>query len=312
MDGLVWAMSGMPRRSPRKNLRQPTLFEVLKRTPNASKSSTPASKGTPTYKRLVTDGIPLVATQTFDPKRRRTELAQTSSTETKTGETAAETVARLFQPPPQQPPCSSKAVDDNLEDEGEEEIVSGSEEGSSAIAGPSQSASLEPEAVEVEESDLELEGERGLSTTPTPEREEQETPSPVPTQPFMGTPLASLRAWSTALPPRLAALRASETHAVLFKVQGGRPDPTTPYPTSYRDAWDGRHVKLPCSPKVVHLHSVADLGGGGGPWRGGMVSAQYLRGARRGGGIFWPVGQKFWARREMKTYIRHCLHYLAV
>ena len=42
---------------------------------------------------------------------------------------------------------------------------------------------------------------------------------------------------------------------------------------------------------------VADLGGGqGSPGGGGMVSAQYLRGARRGGGIFWPVGQKFWAR----------------
>ena len=34
------------------------------------------------------------------------------------------------------------------------------------------------------------------------------------------------------------------------------------------------------------LHPVADLGGAGGPWRGEgeMVSAQYLRGARRGGG----------------------------
>ena len=52
--------------------------------------------------------------------------------------------------------------------------------------------------------------------------------------------------------------------------------------------------------------AVADLGGGrGGPGGGEMVSAQYLRGARRGGEIFWPVGQKFWARGEMKTYIRH-------
>ena len=53
---------------------------------------------------------------------------------------------------------------------------------------------------------------------------------------------------------------------------------------------------------------VADLGGGGqgGPGGGEMVSAQYLRGARRKGEIFWPVGQKFWARGEMETYIRHC------
>ena len=65
---------------------------------------------------------------------------------------------------------------------------------------------------------------------------------------------------------------------------------------------------------------MADLGGAGGPGGGEMVSAQFLRGARRGGngfgpvlkggpagvgGIFWPVGQKFWARGEMKTYIRH-------
>ena len=40
-----------------------------------------------------------------------------------------------------------------------------------------------------------------------------------------------------------------------------------------------------------------------------MVSAQYLRGARQGGEIFWPVGQKFWARGEMKTYIRHWRQY---
>ena len=46
--------------------------------------------------------------------------------------------------------------------------------------------------------------------------------------------------------------------------------------------------------------------GAGGPWRGEMVSAQYLRGARRrGGGMFWPVGQKIWAEGEMKTSIRH-------
>ena len=55
------------------------------------------------------------------------------------------------------------------------------------------------------------------------------------------------------------------------------------------------------------MSAVADLGGGQGGLGGGgeMVSAQYLRGARRGGGIFWPEGQKFWARGEMKTCIRH-------
>ena len=40
------------------------------------------------------------------------------------------------------------------------------------------------------------------------------------------------------------------------------------------------------------VRPVADLGGGQGALAGG------------GGGIFWPVGQKFWARGEMKTYMK--------
>ena len=52
-------------------------------------------------------------------------------------------------------------------------------------------------------------------------------------------------------------------------------------------------------------------GGAGGPWRGGNGFGPVLKGGPAGGGgIFWPVGQKFWARGEMKTYIRHCLLYL--
>ena len=58
---------------------------------------------------------------------------------------------------------------------------------------------------------------------------------------------------------------------------------------------------------IIHPSSGGFRGGARGALaRGEMVSAQYLRGARRGGEIFWPVGQKFWARGEMKTYIRHC------
>ena len=52
--------------------------------------------------------------------------------------------------------------------------------------------------------------------------------------------------------------------------------------------------------------AVADLGGAGGPWRGEMVFGTVLKGGPGGGGIFWPVGQKFWPRGEMKSYIRHC------
>ena len=56
------------------------------------------------------------------------------------------------------------------------------------------------------------------------------------------------------------------------------------------------HIGVSC---FVVVSSGGFRGGAGGPWRGGgMVSAQYLRGARRGGNLFPPppVGQKFWAR----------------
>ena len=42
---------------------------------------------------------------------------------------------------------------------------------------------------------------------------------------------------------------------------------------------------------------VADLGGGQGALAGGGNGfGPVLKGGPAGGGIFWPVGQKFWAR----------------
>ena len=47
-------------------------------------------------------------------------------------------------------------------------------------------------------------------------------------------------------------------------------------------------------------------GGQGGPGGGGNGFGAVLKGGPAGGEeIFWPVGQKFWAMGEMKTYIRH-------
>ena len=55
------------------------------------------------------------------------------------------------------------------------------------------------------------------------------------------------------------------------------------------------------------IPTVADLGGGArGALAGGeMVSAQYLRGARRGGGNLLAGRPKILGEGEMKTYIRH-------
>ena len=39
---------------------------------------------------------------------------------------------------------------------------------------------------------------------------------------------------------------------------------------------------------------MADLGGAGGPGGGGNGFGPVLKGGPAGGGIFWPVGQKFW------------------
>ena len=49
-------------------------------------------------------------------------------------------------------------------------------------------------------------------------------------------------------------------------------------------------------------------GGQGGPGGGEMVSAQYLRGARRGGGNLLAGRPKILGEGEMKTYIRHCIY----
>ncbi|XP_065838087.1 poly(ADP-ribose) glycohydrolase-like isoform X2 [Oscarella lobularis] len=67
---------------------------------------------------------------------------------------------------------------------------------------------------------------------------------------YGGVPLSELNTTSSSLP----RLVLESNHTILFKlpVESGSGLPPKPYPDTYRDAWDGQHVRLACSPQSLY------------------------------------------------------------
>ncbi|NXQ08490.1 PARG glycohydrolase, partial [Vidua macroura] len=86
------------------------------------------------------------------------------------------------------------------------------------------------------------------------------TPPPLPTnKKWFGTPIEEMRRMP-ACGARLPHLRPSATHTVTVRVDLLREgEVPKPFPTHYKDLWDNKHVKMPCSEQ--NLYPVEDENG---------------------------------------------------
>ncbi|KAM7016218.1 poly(ADP-ribose) glycohydrolase [Passerculus sandwichensis] len=86
------------------------------------------------------------------------------------------------------------------------------------------------------------------------------TPPPLPSnKKWFGTPIEEMRRMP-ACGARLPHLRPSATHTVTIRVDLLREgEVPKPFPTHYKDLWDNKHVKMPCSEQ--NLYPVEDENG---------------------------------------------------
>ena len=73
--------------------------------------------------------------------------------------------------------------------------------------------------------------------------------SPPPTH--RGTPLSDI-SFGPSCSPILPPLSSSPTHTVMFRPRLRSGEPPLPFPDTFRDVWDGNHVRSPCSAQNLY------------------------------------------------------------